>query len=115
MTRPAKPYIWSAGRWLPLAGGPAVLPDGPGAQGPGGPPAGNRSAIPRGAASGSLAGTDFPDDDAAFGPLTIRRSYNGEAPGFPASWAASNAGVDVGKRASCWSGKPNIAAMAAGS
>src|SRR5690606_34088743 len=26
MTRPVKPYVGSAGRWLPLAGGPAVLP-----------------------------------------------------------------------------------------
>ena len=115
MTGPAKVYTWSAGRWLPLAGGAAVVPDDPGEGGGGGPVVGDRSAILWGAAPDSLSGSDFPADDAAFGPLTIRRSYQPAAAGMPASWTASNAGVDVGVRASCWSGKPSITAMASGS
>jgi hypothetical protein len=113
MTGPVKLYVGNAGRWLPLAGGAAVVPEDQ--DGGDGTPIGNRNAILWGAASDSLSGADFPQDDAAFGPLTIRRSYNGEAPGMPASWEACNAGVDVGKRASCWSGKPSITAMANGS
>jgi hypothetical protein len=77
--------------------------------------AGDRSAILWGAAPGKLSGSDFPAMDRRFGPLTIRRSYQPAAAGMPASWAECNAGADVGKRASCWSGKPSITAMAAGS
>jgi hypothetical protein len=61
-----------------------------------------------------LGGSDFAAKDTAYGPLTIRRSYNGEAPGMPASWADCNAGVDVGLRASCWSGKPPLGDVASG-
>ena len=116
MTRPVKLYTWSAGRWLPLAGGPAVVPEEPepGGGDPGTPPTGNRSAILWGSCPDSLSGSDFAADNTDFGPLTIRRSYQPAAAGMPASWAASNAGVDVGVRASCWSGKPSITAMAAG-
>ncbi|NDU76407.1 hypothetical protein GWI34_27820 [Actinomadura sp. DSM 109109] len=73
-----------------------------------------RDAILWGTCPQHLSGSDFAAKDAAYGPLTIRRSYQPAAAGMPASWAASNAGVDVGKRASCWSGKPSITAMAGG-
>jgi hypothetical protein len=63
----------------------------------------------------NLSGSDTAAKNASYGPLTIRRSYQPAAAGMPASWAASNAGVDVGVRASAWSGKPSITAMAAGS
>jgi hypothetical protein len=72
----------------------------------------NRNAILWGACPQNLSGSDFAAKDAAYGPLTIRRSYEPAAAGMPTSWAACNAGVDVGKRASCWSGKPSITAMA---
>lgn len=62
----------------------------------------------------SLKGTDFTAKNTAYGPLTIRRCYNGEAPNMPATWADSNAAADVGHRASCWSGKPPLEAVAAG-
>ena len=73
-----------------------------------------RDAILWGAASGRLSGADYPAMDAAFGPLTVRRSYQPASVGMPASWAECNAAADVGKRASCWSGKPSITAMARG-
>lgn len=117
--RRTKWYVGSSRRWLPLAGGPAIVPDDPEEPGEdpggGGPPTGDRNAILWGVCPTSLSGSDFAAKDASYGPLTIRRSYQPAASGFPASWAASNAGIDVGKRASCWSGKPNINAMAAGS
>ncbi|TYK44376.1 hypothetical protein [Actinomadura decatromicini] len=73
-----------------------------------------RNAILWGAAGDRLSGSDFPGMDDEFGPLTIRRSYQPAAVGMPEGWAESNAGVDVGARASCWSGKPSITAMARG-
>ncbi|SNR54763.1 hypothetical protein [Actinomadura mexicana] len=74
----------------------------------------NRNAILWGTCPRNLSGSDFAAKDAAYGPLTIRRSYQPATAGMPASWAACNGGVDVGKRASCWSGKPSITAMAGG-
>jgi hypothetical protein len=103
-------YIASGGRLLPLAGGPAIIP--PEAPGGGGTPTGDRNAMLVGAASASLAGSDFDDLDASAGPFTVRRSYE---TGIPGSWAASVAGIDVGRRASVWSCKPDLAALAAGS
>lgn len=106
----------SGRRLYPLAGGPSIpVPDGDGGGDGGGPVVGDRSAILWGAAPDSLSGSDFPADDLQFGPLTIRRSYQPAAAGMPASWAACNAGVDVGKRASCWSGKPTMSSVANGS
>lgn len=117
--RYAKVYYANANRWVPLAGGAAVTPGTPGGGDDGnpggGPVVGDRNAILWGTCPESLSGSDFAAKDAAYGPLTIRRSYQPAAAGMPASWAACNAGVDVGKRASCWSGKPSITAMAAGS
>ncbi|MCP9947388.1 hypothetical protein [Actinomadura madurae] len=75
----------------------------------------DRNAILWGAAPERLSGSDFPAMDRRFGPLTIRRSYQPAAAGMPASWADCNGGADLGKRASCWSGKPPVGAMADGS
>jgi hypothetical protein len=68
-----------------------------------------------GAASQELSGSDFPALDAVAGPWTIRRSYGGQADGIPRSFADSVAGIDVGKRASVLSLKPDLTAMADGS
>ncbi|MFA1546807.1 hypothetical protein [Actinomadura chokoriensis] len=57
-----------------------------------------------GASSVSLKGKDFAELDAAAGPFTVRRSYDR---GIPKSWAESVAGIDVGKRVSVWSCKPD--------
>ncbi len=124
--RYAKVYVASQQRLLPLNGDAGVIIPGspgspgdgsPGTGGPGdgGPVVGNRNAILWGTCPQSLSGSDFGAKDTAYGPLTIRRSYQPAAAGMPASWAACNGGVDVGLRASCWSGKPDINAMAAGS
>lgn len=102
-------YVPSGGRLLPLAGGPVVIPPG---NGGGGQPTGNVNAMLVGAASANLAGSDFDALDAAAGPFTVRRSYD---TGIPATWDASVAGIDVGKRASIWSCKPDLAQLAAGS
>ncbi|GGQ28788.1 hypothetical protein BKA00_006337 [Actinomadura coerulea] len=74
----------------------------------------NRNAILWGTCPRNLSGSDFAEKDASYGPLTIRRSYQPAAAGMPASWRQSTGGVDVGKRASCWSAKPSITAMAGG-
>lgn len=79
------------------------------------PEPGVRSAILWGTCPQNLGGSDFAAKDTAYGPLTIRRSYQPAADGIPATWADSNAGPDVGLRASCWSGKPDLVAMANGS
>ncbi|MFA1537992.1 hypothetical protein [Actinomadura monticuli] len=62
-----------------------------------------------GASSLSLAGDDFGDLDAAAGPFAVRRSYD---KGLPESWAESVAGIDVGKRVSVWSCKPDLGQLA---
>lgn len=112
--RLAKVYVTSGHRLYPLAGGPSLpVPDSPGDGG--GPPVGTRSAILWGVAPDNLSGSDFAADNTSFGPLTIRRSYQPAAAGMPSSWAACNAGVDVGIRASCWSGKPTMSSVANGS
>jgi hypothetical protein len=49
-----------------------------------------------------------------FGPLKIRRSYNQPPDDLPATWAACAAGMDAGKRASVWSWKTDIPAVATG-
>jgi len=49
----------------------------------------------------------------AGGPLLIRRSYAGSLV-FPSTFAASNAGIDVGRRESIWSFKPTPSTFAAG-
>ena len=104
----------SGHRLYPLAGGPSLpVPDAP-SDGGGGPVVGDRSAILWGAATDNLSGSDFAADDVQFGPLTVRRSYQPAASSMPASWAACNAGVDVGVRASCWSGKPTMSSVASG-
>ncbi|MGW2309050.1 hypothetical protein [Actinomadura luteofluorescens] len=74
----------------------------------------DRNAILRGTCPRHLSGSDFDAKDAAYGPLTIRRSQQPAAANMPASRAACNTGVRVGKRAGCWSGKPSITAMAGG-
>lgn len=113
--RRARLYVASGRRLYPLAGGSSVpVPDGSGGDDGGGPVVGDRSAILWGAATDNLSGSDFPADDLQFGPLTIRRSYQPAAVGMPASWAACNAGVDVGRRASAWSGKPTMSSVASG-
>jgi hypothetical protein len=61
-----------------------------------------------GASSVSLKGKDFGELDAAAGPFTARRSYDRE---LPQSWAESVAGIDVGKRVSVWSCKPDLAQL----
>ena len=48
------------------------------------------------------------------GPQTLRRTFSPESAGVPATWAASPAGTDVGKRGSAWSFKPNLTLMANG-
>lgn len=111
----AKVYALASSRLLPLAGGSVVIP--PSAEGPGGGGGGsegNRNTMLVGAASASLSGSDFAALDAVAGPWTVRRSYDNDSTSIPTSWADSNAGIDVGVRASVWSGKPPVLAMASG-
>lgn len=68
-----------------------------------------------GAASQELSGSDFPALDAVAGPWTIRRSYGSQTDGIPSTFADSVAGIDVGKRASVLSLKPDLTAMVDGS
>ncbi|WP_433229038.1 hypothetical protein [Actinomadura formosensis] len=68
-----------------------------------------RSGMLVGASSMSLSGKDFAALDAAAGPFTVRRSYEKK---LPKSWAESVAGIDVGKRASVWSCKPDLEQLA---
>jgi hypothetical protein len=118
----AKAYILSAARLLPLAGGTVVIPPtsgggtgDPGGGDPGGG-VGDRNSMLVGAATTNLSGSDFEGLNAVAGPWTVRRSYENAAVGFPfTTWAASRAGIDVGKRASVWSCKPDLAGLAAGS
>jgi hypothetical protein len=113
----AKVYIASGSRLLPLSGGPAVLPptDPTPPPEPPPPPTGNKNAMLVGAAPATLSGSDFDSLDAAAGPWTVRRSYEDAAVGFNfANWAASRGGIDVGKRASVWSCKPDLAGMGSG-
>lgn len=113
--RYAQVFAASGLRLLPLQGGPGVIPGGgPGPDPDPGGPVGNRNAILWGACPNNLSGSDFEAMNAQFGPLTIRRSYQPAAAGMPASWAASNAGADVGLRASAWSGKPTMSSVASG-
>lgn len=49
------------------------------------------------------------------GPMTVRRSYESESTGIPTSWAASEASIDVGLRASVHSVRPPITQFLAGS
>ncbi|TYK45147.1 hypothetical protein [Actinomadura decatromicini] len=112
----AKVYVLSGGRLLPLAGGPAIIPPTAGSgnggtPGGGDPGTGNRNAMLVGAAGTSLSGSDFPALDQAAGPFTVRRSYD---TALPATFAASVAGIDVNKRASVWSCKPDLGQLAAG-
>ena len=95
-------------RLVPLDGGPVVIPPTPGG---GGPATGPRTAMLVGAASALLSGADFDALAALAGPLWLRRAYDTD---LPATFAASAAGIDVGKRASVWSCKPDLGQLAAG-
>lgn len=112
----ARLYGASGGRLLPLDGGTAVIPSEPG--GGGGddpPPTGNRNALLIGAASANSNGSDFDALDTAAGPFTARRVYEDPQSGFPwATWSASRGAMDVGKRASVWSCKPDIVKLGQG-
>jgi len=104
-------YTPSGGRWLPVDGGPAVLPPDVGDDGGGGQ-IGNVNAMLVGAASANLSGSDFAALDAAAGPFTVRRSYDDA---LPATFAASAAGIDVAAgRASVHSCKPPLDQLASG-
>lgn len=52
--------------------------------------------------------------DGEYGPMSLRRSYDDESVGIPASWDTSAAGSDTGKRHSVWSCKPGITSMGNG-
>lgn len=102
----AKVYVANGGRWVPLAGGPVLIPppDGGGA----GPVTGPKTALLMSAASGVLSGSDFDGPgglDEKAGPLTGRRSYDSD---LPATIMTSNARIDVGKRAILWSCHPDL-------
>lgn len=70
-----------------------------------------------GAASQSLPGNDFAALDAAIGPLTARRSYQGEADGFPL-FAVGNSRIDYQNNRTKYvtfvSFKPDAVSMANG-
>ena len=111
----ARLFVASGGRLLPLDGGTAVIPTEPGGGGDNPPPVGNVNAMLVGAAGVNLSGSDFAALDAAAGPYTSRRVYEDAAIGFPfTTWAASRGGMDVGKRASVWSCKPDLAGLKSG-
>lgn len=113
MMQPGRLYTPSAGRWLPVDGGTAVIPTGNG--GGGGGEVGDVNTMLVGAASAVSSGSDFDALDAAAGPFTARRSYEDPMVGFPWSdWSATRAGIDVGKRASVWSCKPDIVRLGQG-
>lgn len=68
-----------------------------------------------GAAPQSLSGSDFQALDDKAGPWTLRRSYESAAIGWSfTNWATSRGGIDVGKRASLWSCKPDLVALGNG-
>ena len=73
----AKIYVASQQRLLPLTGDAGVIIPGTpgGGPGDGGDPVGDRTAILWGNCPQNLSGSDFAAKDAAYGPLTIRRSY----------------------------------------
>ncbi|HEU4541181.1 MAG TPA: hypothetical protein VFR23_08650, partial [Jiangellaceae bacterium] len=58
--------------------------------------------------------TELSAYEGRYGPLKVRRSYNQPADDLPPTWAATVAAMDVGKRASVWSFKPNIPSLATG-
>jgi hypothetical protein len=103
-------YVMRSGRLVPLDGGTPILPS------PGG---GSGSPPPTPGGTGMLQGcsvsTGRPHFDAiepAAGPYSCCRTYN--SGGFAANWAADVAGPDVGVRASVYSAKPSLSAMASG-
>jgi hypothetical protein len=70
-----------------------------------------------GGAIASNLETDWETFEGQVGTLNIRRSYAGVSGGnpvLPATFAASNAGIDVGKRQSMWSFKATPSVFAAG-
>lgn len=103
-------YVASGGRLLPLAGGPAIIPPDAGGGG-GSDPIGDVTTMLVGAASANLSGSDYDALNVAAGPFACRRSYDSA---LPATFAASVAGMDVGRWASIWSCKPDLAALANG-
>lgn len=58
--------------------------------------------------------TELSAYEGRYGPLQLRRSYNQPADDLPPTWAATVAAMDVNKRASVWSFKPNIPSFATG-
>lgn len=66
-----------------------------------------------GAATLSDTSTSFSSLESSVGTLYIRRSYAASG-SFPATYAASNAGIDSGVRESIWSFKPTPSDFAAG-
>jgi hypothetical protein len=66
-----------------------------------------------GAATHGDTAQTFSDLEGQVGTLLIRRSYSGSGV-FPATYAASNAGIDASVRESMWSFKPTPATFAAG-
>jgi hypothetical protein len=66
-----------------------------------------------GAATDSDTSTSFSAFESQVGTMFLRRSYAGSGI-FPATYAASTAGIDAGVRESMWSIKPTPATFAAG-
>ena len=66
-----------------------------------------------GAATPSDTSASFASMESQVGTMRIRRSYAGSG-SFPATYAASNAGIDAGVRESMWSFKPTPSDFAAG-
>jgi hypothetical protein len=112
-----RPMAMRSARLWPYDGGaPINPPDGGGGGTGGGGGPGGGSGMLIGAASVGVSAADashWEELDVSAGPWQVRRSYN--SGGIPATWAASAAGSDVGKRASIWSAKPDPVQMASGS
>ena len=65
-------------------------------------------------ASNADNATELAAYESRFGPLRVRRSYDQPTAGVPASWSACVGATDAGTRASVYSFKPSVAAVAAG-
>lgn len=110
-----RPFALRNERLWPYDGGAAVNPPQPdtgGGTGGGGGPAGSGTGMLVGITAEPASLEAFETANSAMGPWTVHRAFN--SGGFPATWAASSAGWDVGRWASVWSGKPDCVQMASG-
>lgn len=107
----ASAYIYRNGLLVPLAGGVPIAPGGTGGGG----------SAPAAGGTGMLVGESRDNGNTALfdamatqaGPYTVARAY--QSGQWRSTWSADVGGSDVGKRATIYSCKPDMAAMGSGS